>query len=117
MSSAWDGMPLVLQEAGASALPIVATRVGGNAEVALDGQSAWIIPPGDTPALADAMRRMTDLPAADRHHMGVAGRAHVTKNYDMPAVLDQWEDIYDELRRKKRLKNLKFEIADLKSEI
>ena len=117
MSSAWEGMPLVLQEAGASALPIVATRVGGNAEVALDGQSAWIIPPGDTPALADAMRRMTDLPAADRHHMGVAGRAHVTKNYDMPAVLDQWEDIYDELRRKKRLKNLKFEIADLKSEI
>ena len=97
LSSAWEGMPLVLQEAAASKLPIVATDVGGNREVALDGRSAFLVPPRDSSALAGAMRRMMDLPAAQRSKMARAGFDHVVSHYDIDGVLDRWESIYQEL--------------------
>lgn len=97
LSSAWEGMPLVLQEAAASGLPIVATRVGGNAEVAIEGCSALLVPAKNALALADAMSRMMAMPEAERRRMGEAGRRHVVENYEMDRVLDQWEGIYAEL--------------------
>lgn len=52
----------VLLEAAACGLPIVATRVGGTAEILRDGNSAQLVPPGDGEQLASAIRRLvTDL--------------------------------------------------------
>jgi glycosyltransferase involved in cell wall biosynthesis len=97
LSSAWEGMPLVLQEAAASKLPIVATDVGGNREVALDGKSAFLVPARDASALAGAMRRMTDLSPEQRLAMARAGFDHVVSHYDIDRVLDRWESIYQEM--------------------
>lgn len=102
LSSAWEGMPLVLQEAGACFLPIVATNVGGNAEVVRDGVSGFLVPPRDDAALAGAMVRLMDMPAADRAAMGQAGRDHVINRYDLEHVLDRWEGIYQELEQVSR---------------
>jgi glycosyltransferase involved in cell wall biosynthesis len=96
LSSAWEGMPLVLQEAGASALPIVATDVGGNREVTLDGISAFLVPPQDPLALADAMGKVVALSPADRQRMGQAGRDHIASNYDIERIVDLWESLYAE---------------------
>ena len=100
LSSAWEGMPLVLQEASASSLPIVATDVGGVSEVALDDISAFLVPPRDSAALANAMRRMMELPPDGLAAMGEAGRTHVEQHYAMDQVLDRWEATYAEFSRK-----------------
>jgi glycosyltransferase involved in cell wall biosynthesis len=97
MSSAWEGMPMVLLEAGAAALPIVATRVGGNQEVVGDGETGYLAPPRDPAALASAMQRLMSLSDAQRRSMGARGREHVRIHYGLQRVADQWETLYREL--------------------
>lgn len=104
MSSAWEGMPMVLLEAAAVSLPVVATDVGGNREVVLDGQTGFLVPPKDHESLAGAMLRLMSLPPEVRRAMGQAGRAHVQTHYALERVVDQWEELYRELLRHKGVK-------------
>jgi glycosyltransferase involved in cell wall biosynthesis len=97
MSSAWEGMPMVLLEAGAAALPIVATRVGGNQEVVGDGETGYLAPPRDPAALASVMQRLMSLSGAERRSMGARGREHVRIHYGLQRVAEQWETLYCEL--------------------
>jgi glycosyltransferase involved in cell wall biosynthesis len=50
-----EALPTVLIEAGAASLPVVATRVGGVPEIVTDGETGYIIPPGDSEQLADRL--------------------------------------------------------------
>jgi glycosyltransferase involved in cell wall biosynthesis len=101
MSSAWEGMPMVLLEAAAAGLPIVATAVGGNGEVVRDGESGFLVPARDPEALGQAMLRLMGLPAEQRHGMGERGREHVRANYGLHRVAERWERVYwDTLARK-----------------
>ena len=102
MSSAWEGLPIALLEAAASSLPIVATAVGGNAEVVLDGISGFIIPPRDPAALASAMVAIMSLDETRRAELGAAGRSHVTKRYGLDDVVETWISIYDGAIERKR---------------
>jgi len=97
MSSAWEGTPLVLLEASSSALPIVATDVGGNREVVQDGVTGFLVPPKDPDALAKAMLRLMDLSEEERRRMGEEGRRHIEANYSLDRVVEMWEELYREL--------------------
>jgi glycosyltransferase involved in cell wall biosynthesis len=101
MSSAWEGMPMVLLEAAAAGLPIVATRVGGNQEVVQDGATGFLVPPVDDQALAAAMLRLMGLPPADRRAMGARGHEHVRQHYGLARVVDRYEAAYREVLRRK----------------
>jgi glycosyltransferase involved in cell wall biosynthesis len=101
MSSSWEGMPNVLLEASATGLPIVATNVGGNSEVVLDGITGFLVPPRNPEALAEAMLRMMDLPEEKRREMGKAARKHVEDNFSLDRVVDMWEALYRELLERK----------------
>jgi glycosyltransferase involved in cell wall biosynthesis len=101
LPSLWEGMPLTLLEASATALPIVATDVGGNAEVVLEGETGYLVPVKDTEALAQAMLRVMNLSEADRSAIGQAGRAQVVQNFDLERVIDRWEALYRELLQRK----------------
>lgn len=94
MSSAWEGMPIVLLEAAAAGLPIAATDVGGNAEVVRSGETGLLVPPRDDGALAAAMIRVMDMSPRERRAMGGRGRAFVAETYDLEAVVDRWEALY-----------------------
>jgi glycosyltransferase involved in cell wall biosynthesis len=61
--SRWAGQPMVVQEALAERVPVVATRVAGVAELLVDGESGYVVAPGDATALA---RRTLDVLADER---------------------------------------------------
>lgn len=94
MSSDWEGMPMVLLEASAAGLPVVATDVGGNREVVEDGHGGLLVPPRNIDALAGAMRRVTTLPAEELARMGQAGRSRVQQGFDLERIVDRWEGLY-----------------------
>jgi glycosyltransferase involved in cell wall biosynthesis len=77
MSSSWEGMPLVLLEAASCCLPVVATDVGGNSEVVVDGTTGFLVPPKDPEKLAAAMLRLMGLTNGERQYMGLNGRKYV----------------------------------------
>ncbi|HYB48935.1 MAG TPA: glycosyltransferase [Streptosporangiaceae bacterium] len=62
LPSAWEGQPLILQEALRTGVPIVATRVGGNPELAGE-DAAVLVPPGDAAQFAAAVRAVLADPA------------------------------------------------------
>jgi glycosyltransferase involved in cell wall biosynthesis len=100
MSSDTEGLPMVLLQASASGIPIVATAVGGNSEVVADARSGYIVTPGNPDAMAAAMQRLLDLPVAERRSMGLAGRAYTIANFEAKHVFDQWNELYRKMLAK-----------------
>lgn len=94
MSSSSEGLPLVLLEASAASLPIVATDVGGNKEIVAHGVNGYVVPAQDPEALAKSMRDLETLPLDDRRRMGANGRRHVEEFYEIGAVAKKWLDHY-----------------------
>jgi len=83
-----ENQPVVLLEAMAAGLPIVATRVGTIPEIVADGGEGLLIPPRDRGALTSALIRLLLDPQL-RATMGARGRARVQAEFDRPVVVKQ----------------------------
>ncbi|MFH0981080.1 MAG: glycosyltransferase [Planctomycetota bacterium] len=93
-----EGQGLVLVEAQASGLPVIASRVGGIPETVNEGGSALLVPPCDADALAEGLRvllRRRELWGP----MGRAGRLHVETHYDIEKLNDELVRIYQRMLR------------------
>ena len=88
MTSHWEGLPMVLLEAGASSLPVVATDVGGSRDAVLDGVSGYLTPVSDPAATARAMVRVMQASVEERRAMGAAGREGVRRTFEIGVVAD-----------------------------
>lgn len=77
-----DTMPVVVKEALAMEVPVVATDEVGLPEVVRPGWGR-LVPPRDSAALAAAIRELLELPAGERAAMGRAGREFVLEHCDI----------------------------------
>ena len=76
-----EGLPVVIMEAMASGVPVVASAVDGNPELVRDGETGRLVPPCDSRALADGIERLIeDLGLLQS--MGEVGRQLVATEYD-----------------------------------
>lgn len=89
LSSRQETAPAVLMEAMAARRPVVATAVGGVAEIVAHGVSGYVTPPGDASALAEAISTLL-LDRARAAQMGAAGRALAEQNYQRVRVGQQY---------------------------
>ena len=97
LSSRWEGLPVGLMEAGACALPSVATDVPGSREVIVRGRTGQLAPSVSSLALARTMTAMVRSSPLDRRTMGNLARLHVTQRFSLEAMLDRWERHYRRL--------------------
>jgi glycosyltransferase involved in cell wall biosynthesis len=97
LSSVVEGLPMVLLEAAASGLPAVATAVGGVREIVVEGETGFVVPPGDPEALAAAMARLAALSGDERERMLRAARARAEACFDVRVVAARWDELYREL--------------------
>ena len=93
LSSTMEGISLTLLEAMARGLPIVATCVGGNPEVVVDGETGLLVPAGSPAALAHAMASLRRSPDLCRT-MGRAGRDRAEQFFDIKRMINTYESMY-----------------------
>lgn len=97
LSSVSEGYSMALLEASATALPIVATDVGGNREIVHEGHTGRLVPAGDPAALANALLALLRDPAAARA-MGLSARAWVEAEGSLEAMAARYAALYQEQR-------------------
>jgi glycosyltransferase involved in cell wall biosynthesis len=94
LSSRSEGLPVSVLEAMAAELPVVASSVGGLAELVLDAETGILVPPGDTPALAAALGRLVEDREL-RRRLGAAGRARAETFFDLASFRRAHVELYE----------------------
>jgi glycosyltransferase involved in cell wall biosynthesis len=91
-----EGMPNIVLEAFAARLPVVATAVGGTPEIIDEGESGYLVPPGNGAGLA---KKIAAVLASDtrRRAMGLAGFARVREHFTFEAQSAQYQDLFGQL--------------------
>lgn len=87
-----EGMPNAVLEAMASGLPVVATRIAGNEELVLEGETGYLVPGEDVQALRAALRRLLG-DGRLREEMGRAARRRVEEYFGWESVARQYEAV------------------------
>ncbi len=95
LTSDSEGHPLVVLEAMARGLPVVATRVGGIADTIQEGVNGFITAPRDHPAIARALALLVD-DSALRERMGRSSRI-LAREFSVDRMVDRTVALYEEI--------------------
>jgi glycogen synthase len=93
--SIYEPFGLINLEAMACGTPVVASRVGGIPEVVVDGETGWLVEPGEPAALGAALRRALADPERARR-MGEAGRRRVESHFSWDRIADRTLGVYQD---------------------
>jgi glycosyltransferase involved in cell wall biosynthesis len=97
-----EGISNTILEAMACGLPVVATDVGGNSELVVDGETGTLVPPGDPSSMADAMARYAQDQALRKAH-GQAAQARIAEHFSMQRMLSAYDTVYQQLMEQRGL--------------
>lgn len=99
LASSSEAPPNVILEAMASGLPVVATRIGGIAELVEDGKTGLLVPPHDPTALSAALTSLL-RDGALRKSLGEAGRQRALTAFSLPRMVRQTEKVLREVAQR-----------------
>ena len=91
-----EGISNTIMEAMASGLPVVATAVGGNAELVQAGETGELVPREDPAAMAEALAGLVRDPAR-RRAQGAAGRRRAETRFSLVRMVDRYDAVYRRL--------------------
>ncbi|MEP6970057.1 MAG: TIGR03088 family PEP-CTERM/XrtA system glycosyltransferase [Betaproteobacteria bacterium] len=94
-----EGISNTVLEAMATALPVIATDVGGNADLVVQGETGDIIAAADPLAMARRIVQLADEPEQARSK-GLAGRQRVESQFSMQAMVGNYQRVYEEQLRR-----------------
>ena len=96
LPSLYEGLGVAAIEAMAAGKPVIATRVGGLPELVEDGVTGFLVPPGDSEALANSISRLLSREEL-MEQMGRNGWERVQRHFTMEQMAKKNEDYYYEL--------------------
>jgi glycosyltransferase involved in cell wall biosynthesis len=94
-----EGLSIALLEAMAAGKPVIATNVGGNPELVVDGETGYSVPPSD----ADALEAKLRLLLADKcraKKLGENGQKRVQQKFSLQAMADNYQQLYEDCLRR-----------------
>jgi glycosyltransferase involved in cell wall biosynthesis len=94
-----EGFGRTVVEAQAMGRPVIATSHGGAVETVLPGETGWLVPPNDAPALAEAIGRALALDPDSRRAMAARAVAHVRENFSISVMAARTIAVYQEVLR------------------
>jgi len=100
LSSESEGLSNTILEAMASDRPVIATAVGGNPELVVDGETGLLVPPNDPPAMAAAILKLLRDPES-RRQMGGRGRQRVEEKFSLDVMVRNYANVYLETFRRR----------------
>ncbi len=98
LSSVREGFSMVILESMAKGVPVVATRVGGNPEQIVHGQTGLLVDPGDPAGLAAAMRTIL-CDSELSQEMSMNSRRRLEEEFSLVKMVQQTQDAYEDVLR------------------
>lgn len=95
-----EGLPVVIMEAMAARVPVVATRIAAVPELIDDGVTGWVVPPGEPACLADAIERASALTSDRRREMTDAAFEQVRSQHDVRDAACSLEQLFRQANRR-----------------
>lgn len=96
-SLAQEAFGRVTAEAGAMERVVIATNHGASVELCQSGKTGFLVPPGDSRALADVIVHAMKMPPEDYMAMGKAARSSICANFSVKRMCAETIDLYKEL--------------------
>lgn len=101
LTSLSEGCSNAILEYMNASLPVVASRVGGNPELVVDGETGFLVQPGDAEGFAEKIVHLLENPQ-DATRMGRASRQRIEKQFSVSKMISDYESYYENLLQLQR---------------